>query len=111
MLNKSGEEDSLEARRRKVKEIVTKHTSKDKCPHCNCKQEKIKIEKPYNFYEGEVRLSPIEVRARLEKIPEEDVLLFGFSPEHFRPEWMILTVLQIPPVTMRPSITLESGGI
>ena len=26
-----------------------------------------------------------------------------------RPEWMVLTVLPIPPVTMRPSITLESG--
>ena len=109
MLNKSSEDEGLEARRRKVKEIVAKYKVKDKCPHCNAKQDKIKIEKPYNFYEGEVRLSPIEVRARLEKISEEEVLLFGFSPEHFRPEWMILTVLQIPPVTMRPSITLESG--
>ncbi|MBI2125131.1 DNA-directed RNA polymerase subunit A' [Candidatus Woesearchaeota archaeon] len=109
MLNKSSEDEGLEARRRKVKEIVAKYKVKDKCPHCNAKQDKIKIEKPYNFYEGEVRLSPIEVRARLEKISEEEVLLFGFSPEHFRPEWMVLTVLQIPPVTMRPSITLESG--
>ena len=109
MLNKTGEEEGLETRRRKVKVIVAKHKAKDKCPHCNSKQEKIKIEKPYNFYEGETRLSPIEVRARLEKLFEEDLLIFGFSPENFRPEWMILTVLQIPPVTMRPSITLESG--
>ena len=49
------------------------------------------------------------MRARLEKLSEEDLLIFGFSPENFRPEWMVLTVLQIPPVTMRPSITLESG--
>ncbi len=109
MLNKTGEEEGLETRRRKVKEIVAKYKVKDKCPHCNAKQEKIKIEKPYNFYEGETRLSPIEVRARLEKTTEEDVLIFGFAPQNFRPEWMILTVLQIPPVTMRPSITLESG--
>src|SRR3989338_6896344 len=110
MLNKEiGEEEGLETRRRKVKEIVGKYKTKDKCPHCNAKQEKIKIEKPYNFYEGETRLSPIEVRARLEKIQEEDVMIFGFDYQHFRPEWMILTVLQIPPVTMRPSITLESG--
>ncbi len=109
LLNKESETEDLESRRRKVKEIVGKYKAKDKCPHCNAKQDKIKIEKPYNFYEGETRLSPIEVRARLEKIPEEDVLIFGFDHKHFRPEWMILTVLQIPPVTMRPSITLESG--
>lgn len=109
ILNKESETEDLETRRRKVKEIVSKYKTKDKCPHCNAKQEKIKIEKPYNFYEGEARLSPIEVRARLEKIPEEDVMIFGFDHKNFRPEWMILTVLQIPPVTMRPSITLESG--
>ena len=27
----------------------------------------------------------------------------------FRPEWGILTLLLVPPVTVRPSITLESG--
>lgn len=110
MLGKVGEEEGFEARRRKIKEVVSKYKVKEKCPHCDKKQEKIKLEKPYNFYENEVRLSPIEVRARLEKVPNEDLAIFGFSSTgKFRPEWMILTVLQIPPVTMRPSITLESG--
>ena len=31
------------------------------------------------------------------------------DPSSARPEWMILTVLPVPPVTVRPSITLESG--
>ena len=31
------------------------------------------------------------------------------STKTARPEWTVLTVLPIPPVTMRPSITLESG--
>jgi DNA-directed RNA polymerase subunit A' len=35
--------------------------------------------------------------------------LLGVNSEVARPEWMILTVLPIPPVTMRPSITLETG--
>ncbi len=26
-----------------------------------------------------------------------------------RPEWMVLTVLPVPPVTVRPCVTLESG--
>jgi DNA-directed RNA polymerase subunit A' len=107
-LDKISEEEGFEARRRKVKDIVDKHKIKDKCPHCEKKLDIIKLEKPYNFYEGEIRITPIEVRARLEKIPEEDLVMFGYA-KGFRPEWMILTVLQIPPVTMRPSITLESG--
>jgi len=108
-LSDLGMEYGFEVRRRKVKEIVAKYRTKDKCPHCNTKQGKVKLSKPYNFYEDEIRLSPIEVRARLEKIPTEDLPIFGFSDKGFRPEWLILTVLQIPPVTMRPSITLESG--
>ncbi len=109
LLNKLGEEEGFESRRRKIKEIVAKYKIKMKCPHCETKQEKIRLEKPYNYFEGDIRLSPIEVRARLEKIPAGDLALFGFVEKKFRPEWMILTVMQIPPVTMRPSITLESG--
>ena len=45
----------------------------------------------------------------LQKIPDADCHLFGLNPLVFRPEWSVLTVLPIPPVTMRPSITLESG--
>jgi len=102
------EEGGFEARRKKIKEIIGKYKLKEKCPHCEKKQEKIKLEKPYSFYENDIRLSPIEVRAMLEKISDEDLTIFGYSKD-FRPEWMILTVMAIPPVTMRPSITLESG--
>jgi len=35
--------------------------------------------------------------------------VIGMDPNNARPEWIILTVLAVPPVTMRPSITLESG--
>ncbi|HIJ10799.1 TPA: DNA-directed RNA polymerase subunit A', partial [Candidatus Woesearchaeota archaeon] len=105
---KVGHEEGFEARRRKIKEVVDKYKKREKCPHCDTKQEKIKLEKPYNYYEGDTRLSPIEVRARLEKIQDEDLEIFGFA-KGFRPEWVVLTILSIPPVTMRPSITLESG--
>jgi DNA-directed RNA polymerase subunit A' len=103
------EEEGSEAKRQTVKEVVDRYKAKPVCPHCNAKQQKIKLEKPYTFYEGEVRLSPIEIRARLEKISDDNVEIFGYKKGAFRPEWMILTVLSIPPVTMRPSITLESG--
>ena len=49
------------------------------------------------------------MRSRLENIPDEDIEVIGMDPKNARPEWMILTVLPVPPVTVRPSITLESG--
>ena len=59
--------------------------------------------------ENDTKISPIEVRTRLEKITDYDMELFGLREGFVRPEWMVLTVMPIPPVTMRPSITLESG--
>ncbi|HIH47306.1 TPA: DNA-directed RNA polymerase subunit A', partial [Candidatus Woesearchaeota archaeon] len=101
--------EGLENRRLKLKEILASSKSVTKCPHCKAKQYKISLEKPYTFLENEKRISPIEIRSRLEKINDEEVKLFGLSPDVVRPEWTVLTVLAIPPVTIRPSITLESG--
>ncbi|MEM4263417.1 MAG: DNA-directed RNA polymerase subunit A' [Candidatus Woesearchaeota archaeon] len=102
-------EEGIEARRDAIKDIIMGLKTVAKCPHCKAKQNKINLEKPYTFLEGEKKLSPIEIRARLEKITDDDSLLFGINPKYARPEWMILTVMPIPPVTVRPSITLESG--
>ncbi|MBS3117383.1 DNA-directed RNA polymerase subunit A' [Candidatus Woesearchaeota archaeon] len=88
--------------------ILTARTTK-KCPHCGAKQSTIKIEKPTTFLEDDRRLSPIEIRSRLEKLDDDTVTLLGMNPEYARPEWFTLTLLPIPPVTMRPSITLETG--
>ncbi|HLF54349.1 MAG TPA: DNA-directed RNA polymerase subunit A' [Candidatus Nanoarchaeia archaeon] len=108
-LDRIEKEEGPEARRLAVKALIDSSKTGGKCPHCKAKQAKIIIEKPTTFIEGDKRISPIEVRARLEKIPDEDCELFGLNPKTARPEWMILTVLPIPPVTVRPSITLESG--
>ncbi|MCX8169953.1 MAG: hypothetical protein N3D72_02570, partial [Candidatus Methanomethyliaceae archaeon] len=108
-LERMGRIKSAKAKRVMVKEAIIRLKTLLKCPHCKAKLEKIKLEKPTNFYEGDRRMSPIEIRTRLEKISDSDVELFGFNPQVFRPEWTILTLLPIPPVTMRPSITLESG--
>ncbi len=96
-------------RRNYLKEVVAGLKTIVKCPHCNAKQLKVKIEKPTTFTEDEKRISPIEVRSRLEKISDHDLAVIGIDPSVARPEWTVLTVLPIPPVTMRPSITLESG--
>jgi len=102
-------EGGISARRARLKSIVTALKTTNKCPFCKSRQQKITLEKPTTFYENEKRVTPIEIRARLEKIPDDDCKLFGINPAAFRPEWSVLTILPIPPVTMRPSITLESG--
>ena len=95
--------------RKKTKELIEGEKNANKCPHCKARQHKIKTEKPTTFLEADRRLSPIEIRSRMEKIPDEDVEFFGMNPDASRPEYLILTVFPIPPVTMRPSITLETG--
>ena len=42
-------------------------------------------------------------------IPNEDLVLLGYDPATARPEWFVLQVLPVPPVTVRPSIILETG--
>ncbi|MBT3262639.1 DNA-directed RNA polymerase subunit A' [Candidatus Woesearchaeota archaeon] len=95
--------------RKLSKEVLTKSRLIKKCPHCKAKQDAVKIEKPTTYNQGEHRVNPIQVRERLEKISNEDTILLGFNPKTSRPEWMVMSILPIPPVTMRPSITLESG--
>jgi len=55
------------------------------------------------------KLMPSDVRDWFEDIPDEDLEVLGIDAEDSRPEWMILTVLPVPPVTTRPSITLDNG--
>jgi len=80
-----------------------------KCPWCKASQEKIKLEKPTSFFAGKRRIFPTEIRARLVKVSDDDLKLLGINPKTLRPEWAILTLLLVPPVTARPSITLETG--
>jgi len=79
------------------------------CPYCGAPQQEIKFERPLSYVEDGHRLTPADIRDRFEKIPDEDIKVMGMNPDTARPEWMLLTVLPVPPVTMRPSIILESG--
>ena len=109
VLEKVTKEQGLVERRDRIKKIIANLRTINKCPHCGDKQQKVTLDKPTTFMEDEKRLSPIEVRSRLERIPDEDLELFGINYKVARPEWMVSTVLAIPPVTVRPSITLQSG--
>src|SRR3989339_1957941 len=80
-----------------------------KCPHCQNEQVKIKLDKPTSFYRDKTRVFPTEIREILVKIPDNELKKIGVNTSTCRPEWAILTLLLVPPVTVRPSIILESG--
>lgn len=79
------------------------------CPHCGAPQEAIVLDKPVTIRQGDYKLTASEVRERLERITDADSFVLGVNPEVARPEWLVLTVLPVPPVTVRPSITLDTG--
>ncbi len=108
-LNKIEKEEGIDQRRKEIRTLISSLKTINKCPHCNAKQEKVALDKPSTFRENDKVLTPVEVRARLEKVTDDDCALFGINPQTARPEWMILTILPIPPVTVRPSITLDTG--
>ncbi|KAI5120862.1 hypothetical protein M0805_008235 [Coniferiporia weirii] len=55
--------------------------------------------------------TPAEVYNVLKKITDDDLALLGLSEEYARPDWMILTVMPVPPPPVRPSITADGGAM
>jgi DNA-directed RNA polymerase subunit A' len=78
-----------------------------KCPHCDKQGGKVSFVKPYTYYYGKEELNPMQIREWFERVKDDDLQKIGFRGG--RPEWLIITLFPIPPVTMRPSITLETG--
>ncbi len=105
-----------------IKEVekVTTHSSRGVCMHCGEAQGKIALDKPTTFKEkkeakgqsgkdeGWRKLNPRDVREWLSGIPSDHLIFIGMDKQN-RPEWIVLKVLPVPPITVRPSITLDSG--
>jgi DNA-directed RNA polymerase II subunit RPB1 len=50
-----------------------------------------------------------DVHKIFSRISDRDSSLLGFSPKFNRPEWMICTVLPVPPPAVRPSVRSDTG--
>ncbi|AFR95654.1 DNA-directed RNA polymerase II subunit RPB1 [Cryptococcus neoformans C23] len=59
----------------------------------------------------ERNVSPGEVYNILKKITPEDLHIMGLNADYARPDWMILTVLPVPPAAVRPSIAVDGGAM
>ena len=94
-------------------QIIEKAKKLKECPHCGKTQYELVFTKPTIFVEkteiGEHRLLPITIRERFTQIIDDDLSLLNYDPGTARPEWFILQALPVPPVTVRPSIILETG--
>ena len=60
--------------------------------------------------ESETRLVDIEyIKQLLENITDEDSDFIGFSSKWCRPEWLICSVLPVPPPSVRPSVKQDNS--
>ena len=57
---------------------------------------------------GRQSLSVAQVLQVLKRISDEDAHAMGLDPRYARPEWMIMTVMPVPPMTVRPSIQMDA---
>ena len=104
---------SVISQKRIPEQILEKAKKAKECPHCGKTQYELIFTKPTIFIEkteiGEHRLLPITIRERFSQITDDDLILLGYDPATARPEWFVLQALPVPPVTVRPSIILETG--
>ncbi|KAJ8509443.1 hypothetical protein ONZ45_g8381 [Pleurotus djamor] len=56
-------------------------------------------------------ITPSDVYTAFKKMSDSDLHIIGLSEEYARPEWMILTVMPVPPPPVRPSIAVDGGAM
>jgi DNA-directed RNA polymerase II subunit RPB1 len=55
-----------------------------------------------------MRLTPELILKIFKRISDEDVFFMGMHPKWSRPDWMICTVLPVPPPAVRPSVKMDA---
>ena len=93
----------------------------EECPHCESplfsKVAKVvgkvaSLEGQWAVKKGQDPLPPVAIQPELvlrafQRITNEDCNRIGFNSKYSRPEWMICTVLAVPPLTVRPSVVMD----
>lgn len=44
------------------------------------------------------------------RISDEECFVLGMEPRFARPEWMIVTVLPVPPLSVRPAVVMQGSA-
>ena len=105
------------------KTATYKNQNKDhQCVHCGSAVLR-KIEKVENtvaslegkfFSEGDNEPAPVVLQPEMvlrcfQRISDDHVNKIGFHAKFSRPNWMVCTVLAVPPLTVRPSVVMEDN--
>jgi DNA-directed RNA polymerase beta' subunit len=79
--------------------------------HYNVKKTPFKLHLEYmeDKVKGEVEITAEQVLKVFSRLSDKDIELLGFNPIWSRPEWLLCTVLPVPPPAVRPSIIEENG--
>ena len=59
--------------------------------------------------EPPIPIQPELILRAFQRITDENCRLLGFNPQFARPEWMMCTVLAVPPLTVRPSVVMDDN--
>jgi DNA-directed RNA polymerase II subunit RPB1 len=104
----------------KIREATAKDIKeKSACAHCGSEIIK-KISKlegsvaSLRAHMGDDDVEPVKLQTELvlrcfQRITDEHVDILGFNSKFARPDWMICTVLAVPPLTVRPSVFMEDN--
>jgi DNA-directed RNA polymerase II subunit RPB1 len=89
------------------------------CPHCASPllKKAEKVEGTVATLEGvtyddeadRIPIQPEMVLRCFQRMSDRHVELIGFSPKFSRPNWLICTVLAVPPLTVRPSVVMDDN--
>ena len=105
----------------RFKEIRDTMKRPDACMHCDTKTftkvakvigKAATLEGLHTPPKGEEPIPPTPIQVEMimrafQRITNDDCKRLGFNPIHARPEWMICTVLAVPPLTVRPSVVMD----
>ena len=99
----------------KTKELKASST----CPHCESPllKKAEKVEGTVASLEGvtydeeadRIPIQPEMVLRCFQRISDRHVTLLGFNPKFSRPDWMVCTVLAVPPLTVRPTVVMDDN--
>ena len=60
--------------------------------------------------EKKIILTPERVLEIFKNISDEDCFVLGMDPKFARPDWMIVTVLPVPPLPVRPAVVMHGSA-
>ena len=60
--------------------------------------------------EKKIVLTAERVLEVFKNITDEDCVILGLDPNYARPDWMIVTVLPVPPLPVRPAVVMHGSA-